>query len=68
MKNYEYHSKLATYISGLIRQKRASGYSYELEAYMLKHFDHFCIENGYDNGSLSRDLVMAWAMQRTNRE
>ena len=64
MKNYEYHSKLAPYISGLIRQKRAGGYSYELEAYMLKYFDHFCIEKGYDNGSLSRDLVMAWAIQR----
>ena len=64
MKNYEYHSKLAPYISGLIRQKRAGGYSYELEAYILKHFDLFCIENGYDNGSLSRDLVMAWAEQR----
>lgn len=64
MKNYEYHSQLAPYISGLIGQKRASGYSYEFEAYMLKYFDQFCIENGYDNGSLSRDLVMAWAEQR----
>lgn len=64
MKNYEYHSQLAPYISGLIRQKRADGYSYEFEAYMLEHFDRFCIENGYDNGSLTRDLVMAWAEQR----
>ena len=64
MKNYEYHSQLALYISGLIRQKRADGYSYEFEAYMLEHFDRFCIENGYDNGSLTRDLVMAWAEQR----
>lgn len=31
---------------------------------MLKYFDRFCIENGYDNGSLTRDLVMAWAEQR----
>jgi len=64
MKNYEYHSQLAPYISGLIRQKLSCGYSYEFEAYMLKYFDWFCIENGYDNGSLSRDLVMAWAEQR----
>jgi len=64
MKNYEYHSQLAPYISGLIRQKQADGYSYEFEVYMLKHFDRFCIKNGYDNGSLSRDLVMAWAKQR----
>jgi len=64
MKNYEYHSLLAPYISGLIRQKRADGYSYKFEAYMLEHFDRFCIENGYDHGSLTRDLVMAWAEQR----
>lgn len=64
MKSYEYHSQLAPYISGLIRQKRADGYIYEFEAYMLERFDRFCIENGYDNGSLTRDLVMAWAEQR----
>jgi integrase/recombinase XerD len=64
MKSYEYYSQLAPYISGLICQKRADGYSYEFEAYMLGHFDQFCIENGYDNGSLTRDLVMAWAEQR----
>lgn len=64
MKNHEYHSQLAPYISGLIRQKRADGFSYEFEAYMLERFDRFCIENGYDNGSLTRDLVMAWAAQR----
>ena len=64
MKNYEYHSRLAPYISGLIRQKRADGYSYEFEAYMLERFDRFCIKNGYDNGCLTRDLVMAWAEQR----
>lgn len=64
MKNYEYHSQLAQYILGLIRQKRSNGYSYEYEAYILEYFDRFCIENGYDNGTLERDLVMAWAEQR----
>jgi len=64
MKNYNYHSQLAPYISGLIRQKRTDGYCYEFEAYILEHFDRFCIDNGYDNGSLTRDLVMAWAEQR----
>jgi len=64
MKNYEYHSQLAPYISGLIRQKRSDGYIYEYEAYILKYFDRFCIEKGYDNGYLTRDIVMAWAEQR----
>lgn len=65
MKNYAYHSQLAPHISGLIRQKRADGYSYEFEAYMLERFDRFCIGNGYDHGSLTRDLVMVWAEQRS---
>lgn len=64
MKNCAYRSQLAPYITGLIQQKRSNGYRYEFEAYMLQHFDQFCIENGYDHGSLTRDLVMAWAEQR----
>ena len=64
MKNYTYHSQLAPYISGLIQQKQANGYLYEFEAYILERFDRFCIENGYDNGCLTRDLVMAWAEQK----
>lgn len=55
---------MAPYISGLIRQKRVDGYSYEFEAYMLERFDRFCIENEYDHGILTRDLVMAWAEQK----
>lgn len=65
MRSYEYHSLLAPYILGLIHQKRADGYSYEFEAYILKRFDQFCIKNGYDNGSLTREMVMAWAEQRS---
>lgn len=64
MKKREFRSQLAPYISGLIRQKRTDGYRYEFEAYMLERFDQFCIENGYDDGSLTRNLVMAWAEQR----
>lgn len=64
MKPYAYESRLAPYIGGLIQQKRADGYRYELEAYMLHHFDQFCCGQGEDPGGLTRDLVMAWAQQR----
>lgn len=64
MKNHKYYSQLAPYISGLLQQKQAYGYVYEFDAYILEHFDRFCMENGYDNGSLTRDIVMAWAEQR----
>ena len=40
-KKYVYSSSLAPYIEGLIGQKRADGYIYEYEAYILKTFDNF---------------------------
>lgn len=64
MKDYAYRSQFAPYIWGLIQQKRSDGYRYEFEAYMLQHFDQFCIENGDDHDRLTRDIVMAWAEQR----
>ena len=60
----EYSSSLAKFILGLIRQKRACGYSYEYEAYILESFDRFCIEQNHTVGTITRDLVMQWAIQR----
>lgn len=60
----EYHSALAPYIVGLIKQKQACGYSYELEAYILQSFDRFCIEHDHTAATTTRDLVMQWAIQR----
>ena len=60
----EYNSSLACYITGLIMQKQACRYIYEYEAYILESFDLFCIENSYTDGTITRDLVMQWAIQR----
>jgi len=60
----EYHSALAPYIVGLIKQKQACGYSYDCEAYFLKSFDRFCIEHNHTAATITRDLVMQWAVQR----
>ncbi|KKN00748.1 hypothetical protein LCGC14_1134710 [marine sediment metagenome] len=62
MRNY--NSSLASYISGLITQKQACGYIYEFEAYILGLFDRFCTEHGYNSGTLTRNMVMQWAIQR----
>lgn len=59
-----YTSSLARYITGLITQKQASGYIYEYEAYILESFDRFCIEEHYNAGTITRDIVMHWAIQR----
>ena len=60
----EYHSVLAPYITGLINQKQACGYSYDCEAYVLESFDRFCIERNLTAGTITRELVMQWAVQR----
>ena len=60
----EYHSALAPYIVGLIKQKQGCGYSYEFEAYILESFDRFCIEHDHTAATITRDLVMQWAIQR----
>ncbi len=60
----EYHSALAPYITGLIKQKQACGYSYDYEAYILESFDRFCLERGHADATITRDLVMQWAIQR----
>jgi integrase len=63
-KNYVYSSSLAPYIQGLICQKRADGFLYEYEAYILKIFDDFCLNNGFCDSVIKRELVMEWAVQR----
>ena len=59
-----YTSALGTYITGLIEQKQACGYVYEFEAYILEQFDRFCVEHYHDSVTITRDLVMQWAIQR----
>ncbi|TXT43711.1 MAG: integrase family protein [Spirochaetes bacterium] len=59
-----YTSSLTRYITGLITQKQASGYIYEYEAYILESFDRFCVENHYNAGTITREMVMHWAIQR----
>jgi integrase len=60
----EYKSSLAPYIIGLIRQKQACGYKYEFEAYILESFDQFCITQNYSADTITRELMMQWAIQR----
>jgi len=63
-KNYVYKSIFAPFIEGLIQQKRADGFIYEYEAYILKTFDEFCIVKGVCDNVIKRDLAMDWAIQR----
>ncbi|OGV21427.1 MAG: hypothetical protein A2X47_07590 [Lentisphaerae bacterium GWF2_38_69] len=61
---YHYKSVFATYIEGLILQKKADGFIYDYEAYILSYFDRFCLENGYNEPIITRDITMKWVIQR----
>lgn len=63
-RNYVFNGSLAPAIEGLIREKRASGYMYNSNADVLKELDTFCIENGFDSETVTKDLSDAWAVQR----
>jgi hypothetical protein len=65
-KSYEYSSILAPHIQGLIDQKRANGFSYEVGAYMLQRFDRFCENYELSAEELPRELVMRWSIQCPN--
>jgi len=59
-----YRSVLSRYITGLIEQKQSCGYRYEYEGYILEAFDRFCLSCNHDTETITRNLVMAWAIQR----
>jgi len=61
MKNYVFASAFAPYIEGLLRQKRANGFSYTVGEYFLKKFDQFCVTYYPESKSVDRDLAAAWA-------
>jgi len=61
---YHYQSIFAPYIEGLIRQKNADGFTYDIGTYVLKYFDRFCVDNGYDKAIITHDIVAKWSLQR----
>lgn len=61
---YHYKSVLAPHIEGLVKQKKANGFVYDSEAYILKLFDRFYLENGYNELIITRDISMQWATQK----
>lgn len=61
---HEYRSVFSSYIAGLIIQKKACGYAYDYEAYLLKKFDDFCVINDYTDAAITREIAMEWAIQR----
>lgn len=64
LRSYTYNSCLAPFIEGLINQKRLAGYSYELEAYILKIFDEYCIKKELSEPVITKELLQSWSERR----
>ncbi len=64
MRTIEYSSNFATYILGMVEQKRALGYSYEEDALFLKRFDDFCTSRFPKESILTQEIVTSWATKR----
>jgi len=61
---YSYESIFSPYIEGLVLQKKSCGFIYDYESYILKKFDEFCVERGYSEAMITREIAMEWALQR----
>ena len=63
-KDYVRTSVVAEYIDGLLKEKRALGFSYQFEEYLLNVFDHYCIENSLKDPCFSRQFLEQWLTAR----
>lgn len=59
-RDYERTSVVAPYIEGLLAEKRALGYSYVFEEYLLNVFDNYCCENRLESPGFSRQFLAGW--------
>ena len=64
--SHKYQSALAPYIAGLIQQKRADGFIYTTDEYLLRRIDAFCYENFPDADTITYELAAEWSIIRTS--
>ncbi|MCR4781537.1 MAG: tyrosine-type recombinase/integrase [Lachnospiraceae bacterium] len=67
MSDYTLKSVMAPYIQGLLEQKRALGYKYDVEEYILRRFDKYWIRENGTLTELTRESIECW-MQRKPTE
>ncbi len=63
-RNHIYSSCIGAVITGLIDERRNSGFMYNSAANVLKQLDDFCIERGFSCSTVTRELSEEWCMQR----
>lgn len=65
-RDYTFSSSIAPMIEGHITERRASGFMYNSAADVLKEFDTFCIENGFHEDTVTKEMADAWSIQRVS--
>ena len=71
--SHKYQSAFAPYIEGLIQQKRADGFVYTINEYLLRRIDAFCLEYFPDAGTITYEIAAEWSIirqteSRSNRD
>ena len=71
MANYNdtnFSSGFKTHMNELIALKKSLGFKYELQSFILKRFDNFCVSNNPNTIDLNRNIVERWLafLSRTN--
>jgi len=64
MKSYVFSSALAPYINGLLSQKRALGYKYDVEEHVLRRFDHYWLETNPGSEEITMESLAGWTAQQ----
>ena len=63
-REYTFSSNIAPMIKGHIAERRASGFMYNSAADVLKELDTFCIKQGFDDETVTKEMADAWSVQR----
>lgn len=57
MKDYTWKSSLSRYLQSYISIQRAAGFKFVSPERVLQHFDHYHFYNGYQDATLTKDLL-----------
>lgn len=61
---YSYKSVLGTHIKNFIKEKRAQGYSYQAQAYLMGNFDAYWADHTYTFVGLTPESLDGWTKKR----
>jgi integrase len=63
MNKFIFISNLSNHLENFIAEKRACGYKYEFQSYLLDKFDKFIVENEFNDGFISKNAMEKWSLQ-----